>query len=233
MAAQREMLVLRARGGEYERDFPYGVVRQLFESLLAEEERREELLTGTAALAAPIFGADPANHAGSDPFGVQHGLYWLVADLADATALTLLIDDVQWADLASLRALAYVARRVEALPVTLGLTVRTGEPGSPDALLDELRRESGGKPITPTPLSEIAAGKLVTAELDGVPGERFVSACHRASAGNPLLLRELLRTLKEEEVAPSDEYTDRLEGTAPAGLARSVVARLGHLGGGL
>ena len=29
------MLVLRARGGEYERDFPYGVVRQLFEPLLA------------------------------------------------------------------------------------------------------------------------------------------------------------------------------------------------------
>ncbi len=226
----RGMSVLRARGGEYERDFPYGVVRQLFEPLLADDARRAELLVGTAAMAAPIFGADASDRAEADPFGVQHGLYWLLSDLAEGAPLTLLIDDAQWADLSSLRTLTYVARRLEGLRVTLVLAVRTGEPGPHGALLDEIRRESSGGSIVPKPLSEEAAGKLVAGELAGSPEGRFITACHRASAGNPLLLGELLHTLREERVAPSDEYADRLEEIAAAGLSRSVVARLDRLG---
>ncbi len=42
------MQVLHARGGEFERDFPYSVVRQLFEPLLVASERSEELLEATA-----------------------------------------------------------------------------------------------------------------------------------------------------------------------------------------
>jgi hypothetical protein len=49
--------VLRARGGELERDFSYGVVRQLFEPRLAtfSQDERAQLLVGAARLAAPLF----------------------------------------------------------------------------------------------------------------------------------------------------------------------------------
>lgn len=227
---RRGMSVLRARGGEYERDFPYGVMRQLFEPSLADGARRAELLVGTAAMAAPIFAADGGHRAEGDPFGIQHGLYWLVADLAGSVPLVLLIDDAQWADLASLHALAYIARRLEGLPAALIVSVRSGEPGPHEALLEELRRESSAEPILPGPLSEDAASSLLAGEFDRTPGSRFVEACHSASAGNPLLLGELLRALKDEGVAPSDECADRLEEIAGAGLARSVVARLERLG---
>ena len=111
------MHVLRARGGEYERDFPYGVVRQLFEPLLARRGPRAELLGGNArARRAPIFEPAAAPAEGADPFAVQHGLHWLVADLAGAAPLLLLVDDAQWADLASLRALAYIGRRLDGCP---------------------------------------------------------------------------------------------------------------------
>jgi predicted ATPase len=118
LAGERRMRVLRARGGEFERDFPYGVMRQLFEPLLADEGARKELLTGTADLAAPVFEPADSIQEG-DPLAVQHGLYWLTADLAGGTPTVLLVDDAQWADMASLHALAYGGRRFEGLPVLL------------------------------------------------------------------------------------------------------------------
>src|SRR5919201_6430910 len=62
LAAARErgravgMRVLHARGGELEREFAYGIVRQLFEPALAgaSEGDRDELLGGAAALSAPL-----------------------------------------------------------------------------------------------------------------------------------------------------------------------------------
>jgi predicted ATPase len=53
-AATAGLEVLGARGGELEEEFAYGVVRQLFESLLATatDELRAELLSGAAGLAA-------------------------------------------------------------------------------------------------------------------------------------------------------------------------------------
>jgi class 3 adenylate cyclase len=57
LASAAGMRVLTARGGELEHDFSYGIVRQLFEPVLAlaPAAEREELLGGAAALAAPLF----------------------------------------------------------------------------------------------------------------------------------------------------------------------------------
>src|SRR4029453_245009 len=55
-AAEGGLLVLSPRGGELERDFPFGVVRQLFEAHLAEDSLRARVLSGAAQAAAPIFG---------------------------------------------------------------------------------------------------------------------------------------------------------------------------------
>src|SRR4051794_9008205 len=49
--------VLAARGSELEREFPFGVVRQLFESVVAGDER---VLAGAAAPAAAVFEAAEA-----------------------------------------------------------------------------------------------------------------------------------------------------------------------------
>src|SRR5437773_2798379 len=56
-ATAAELRVLTARGSELEEEFGYGIVRQLFEPLLATaaQELRAELLAGAADLAAPLF----------------------------------------------------------------------------------------------------------------------------------------------------------------------------------
>src|SRR5688500_6094752 len=59
-AEQRGVVVLSARASELDGQFPFGVVRQRFEPLLAaaDEERRALLLAGAAARAAPLVGRD-------------------------------------------------------------------------------------------------------------------------------------------------------------------------------
>src|ERR1700677_2789292 len=78
--------VLRARGAELEREFAFGVVRQLVEPVLAaaSELERAELLKGPPAVAAQLLGfpglGDGVATAGAvapDPsFAVLHWLYW-------------------------------------------------------------------------------------------------------------------------------------------------------------
>jgi len=230
LAGERGMRVLRARGGEFERDFPYGVMRQLFEPLLADESARKELLTGSAGLAAPVF--EPANSIQEgNPLAVQHGLYWLAADLAAAAPTVLLVDDAQWADMASLHALAYGGRRFEGLPVLLALTVRSGEPGAHEPPLDELRGEQIAETIEPPPLSTGAAARLIANEIGAEPSDEFAVACRDSTAGNPFLLVELLRALGPDSAGEvSGEGTNRLAEIAAGGISRSILTRLARLG---
>ena len=48
--------MLTARGSQLEREFGFGAVRQLFEGTLADPADRAELLRGSAASAASVFG---------------------------------------------------------------------------------------------------------------------------------------------------------------------------------
>jgi DNA-binding CsgD family transcriptional regulator len=230
LAAAEEMRVLRARGGEYERDFPYGVVRQLFEPMLFDEALRAELLTGSAALAAPVFDLQAARREDTDPLAIQHGLYWLMADLAAASATVLLIDDAQWADLTSLRAFVYASRRLEGLPMLVAFTVRTGEPGGHEELLDQLRGQPTASSIEPAPLSVQATGDLTAAEVGSRPSEQFAGTCREATAGNPFLLVELLRSLDGKQLDSMADDTGALVEKAAASISRSILSRLAKLG---
>src|SRR2546430_6865804 len=91
--------VLAARGSELERSFSYGVVRQLFEPLLAAlpGDERADSLAGAAALAAPFFDPDQvaAEPAATDSSLARlHGLYWLTANLAARRPLLVTVDDL-------------------------------------------------------------------------------------------------------------------------------------------
>jgi predicted ATPase len=76
-AAESELRILSARGGELERDLPFGIVRQLLEPAVvaSDREEREALLAGAAALAKPVlFAVDPESGAEAS-FSAFHGLY--------------------------------------------------------------------------------------------------------------------------------------------------------------
>ena len=75
-AARAGLTVLTARGGELEQDFAFGVVRQLFEPLLASATPsiREELLDGPAERAATLFETGELDEDDGDPTGVSFAM---------------------------------------------------------------------------------------------------------------------------------------------------------------
>ena len=211
LAAAREhaeaegFTVLRARAGQLERDFAYGVVRQLLE---------------------PVVGRAGLQPEG-DQFAVLNGLYWQVADLAERAPLLVAIDDLHWCDAPSLRFVAFLARRVEGLPVLLAVAARRGEPGADEAILADLRADPLATVLEPAPLSVDGVAALLD-EADAAP--EFRAALHRSSAGNPLLVRELLHAVAAQRIAPNAAGAERLPDLGPEPIARFVAQRLRGLG---
>jgi DNA-binding CsgD family transcriptional regulator len=214
---------LAARGSEIERAFGFGVVRQLLEPSV-EAEAASRAFTGSAAFAAPLLGVHVAD-APPLPIGpegvsaVVHGLYRLTANLARATPLALTVDDAHWADTASLRFLAYLAARLDDLPVLVVVAARPlGEPGGAaiDALLGEDRTT-----VRPRALGEAASASLVRAALPDAD-DVLCRTCHALTGGNPFFLRELAGAL--HEVGP--ERAGEVLGAAPSGVVAAIGSRL-------
>jgi DNA-binding CsgD family transcriptional regulator len=251
--AQRDgMRFLRARCSELEQEFAFGVVRQLFEAVLAraDEAERAALLSGAAALAGPLFDLAPASaaHDPDDParstetdvaagpasdltFTLVHGLYWLTANLAERGPVMIAVDDAHWSDTSSLRLLAYLAARCEELGVLVALTAREGEHTAAADMIAALRSDVRTIRIAPTALSENAVTSMVRSALGEDADRSFCSACAVASGGNPFLLHELISELEAERVAPVPASAARVEAVRPGSVAHAAVARLARLGG--
>jgi len=231
-AEQRGMRVLVARGAHLERDFPFGVVRQLFEALLTDPRERERLLAGAAASAAAVFdvvGAAPAAPADGS-FAALHGVYWLAANLADERPLMLVVDDLHWCDAPSLRCLAYIARRLPGSGIVLALSLRTGEAGTDAVLVAELASSPAAVRVAPRPLTEAGMTRLVAERLGPGGDPAFIHACMEATGGNPLLLGQLLSSLAEEGVRPVAGEVGAVRQIGPRAISRTVLLRLHRLG---
>lgn len=226
-AAEHGVQALTAQASELERDFGFGVVRQLLEARVvrAGESERAELLAGAANLAGPVLSLDGDS---GDSFAALHGLYWLVANLALGGPVVLAIDDLQWIDEPSLRWLVYLCHRLEGLPVLVAATTRPPRPGQ-SPLLAELLAAGGVLILCPGPLSEPAVGQMICEGLGTQPDPTFVSACARISGGNPFVLRELIFDLAADDVAPGAAQAAGLAERVPGQVERVVLARLGRL----
>jgi class 3 adenylate cyclase len=210
-AAASGFSVLQARGSELEATFSFGVVRQLFEPTLARADRKQRaaFLDGAAVHAGRLFRAEvELGQANEDvAFSLLHGLYWLTLNLAQSQPVVIAIDDLQWADAPSLRWLSYLAHRIEGQAVCVIATMRPVEEENP--LLAELLVDPMAAVLRPNALSAPSVAELVQRELGVEADADFCLACHRTTGGNPLLLRELLRTLAAGDVPPVARRRDR------------------------
>jgi DNA-binding CsgD family transcriptional regulator len=221
------MIVLAARGGELERGMSFGVVRELFEAAVHRAPDRDRLLAGAAGLAASVLAAVPPG-GDEGAVGGLHGLYWLTVNLAERGPLLVAVDDVHWADDASLRFLVYLVRRLEALPLLLVVAGRADEPGADEVLLEALRADPLTTALHPAPLSETAAAVVVRRAFSPRADDRLCRACHTATDGNPLLLRMLAHVLRDEGVDPAAGDA-RVGELAPQVVAATVLPRLRRL----
>jgi ATP/maltotriose-dependent transcriptional regulator MalT len=225
--------VFRARGTDLEAGFAFGVVRQLFEGPLsaATKSERQGWLAGAAGLSLPLWEPAPAQVVGPDTsFTIAHGLYWLLANLADEEPVVVTIDDCHLADEPSLQWLSYVAHRLDGVPSLVVLGMRTGEAVAHAGALQALSHEPTNSLVRLKPLSTDASADLVRVRLGPQASDGFCDACCKATQGNPFFLHELLNALADDNVTPDEASAPLVAAQSPAAIRRSLLVRLSRLG---
>jgi len=202
--------VVRALGVQTEMELAFATLHQMCAPLLPYLERlpdpqRQALLT--------IFGL----HVGLPPdrFLVGLAVLSLLAEAAAADPLLCLVDDVQWADRASARVLAFVGRRLGTESVGLVFGTR--------ALSDDL---TGFEQLAVAGLCDADAQALLESAL-AVPIDAQVrDQIVAETRGNPLALLELPRTLTAAELAGGFGLPGvlRLPGSVEESFQRRVSA---------
>lgn len=236
-ARRRGMTVISGRGGVLEQDVEYGVVRQMVERVVieADEEEREALLSGPAALAGAALGlselpADPGpGRDNSENF--LHGFYWLTVNLAERGPILAVFDDAHWGDTASLSTAAYLAHRVEGHPIAMLAGVRDDEPLSKSRFIAPVLTEAGAEYIRPKPLSADGVNSILAAAFGGAEiSPELADAAVAATSGNPFFSIELARELAASHENPSSLSPEQVLAADPATVKRSLLMRLGALG---
>jgi DNA-binding CsgD family transcriptional regulator/tetratricopeptide (TPR) repeat protein len=135
----------------------------------------------------------------------------------------LVIEDVHWADDATLDALRFLVRRIAGLPAVLVLTYRDDELGRDHALHGLLGLASRSERLRRLPLRRLSA-EAVGRLSAGSP--LSPSALYATTAGNPFFVHELLASAQGEQVPPSvaDAVLARVRGLDPA--AQDVLEQL-------
>jgi DNA-binding CsgD family transcriptional regulator len=225
---------LVARASQFERDYAFGIVAQLFEPVVSagDDGERQTLFDGPAALAEPILTAPTKalpRDAADARYAALHALFWLTVHLSEDGPLLLAIDDAQWADGPSLRFLSFLERRLDGVRAHLVLTARSGEEASDPDAFAALTESGRADRVRPAPLSAAATGTLVRDGLPEPPAPGLARLLHTATQGNPYFLEELLRALRAEGEPPTVARAERMIESGAGGLTRMVMRRTRRL----
>jgi len=175
----------------------------------------------------PLWDAVEADGGGAVSQEASEALHFRRADALRAALslaagkqpLVIVLDDVHAADLATLRALHFVARSLRSLPILVICTKRDQDPAlsqEAGAQLARIVREGTSLPLSrlsPDGVRELLGGH------DPLP-QKWLSQVVEASSGNPFFVHEFLRLLRTG--ATPDELPD--------GIRLLVAERTNRLG---
>ena len=154
---------------------------------------------------------------------ILHGLYWLLASLSAQRPVLVIVDDLHWADGASLRYLAFLLTRLSELRVAVLLVARSGAAGTDEKLLATVTSDPGADVIRLAPLWDDSAAYLLERSLGELPDPVFLDAVMNATGGTPVLVSGVVEDLREEGIAPSAEAAADVERIGVRVGGRSVA----------
>jgi ATP/maltotriose-dependent transcriptional regulator MalT len=226
-AEQRGDLVLTGSGSELERNLPFSVfvdaLDEYLESLepkwlaALDDDIQVELAHVFPSLSARAGGREPAPQ--HERYRSHRAVRALLGRLAEAKPLVLVLDDLHWADSASVELVGALLRRPPAAAVLLALAHRSGKPPEHlSAALDRAHRAAA--------LTRIELGALTPVEAREFLGEAIGAAdatvLYEESGGNPFYLEQLARALERAAgVVP-----DVTEMSLAIGIPPAVAAAL-------
>ena len=175
-----------------------------------------------------LRGEVPADRGADVSAALAEQLLALVTEQCETKPSILVIDDLQWADQASVALWGRLARSTRHMPLLLIGTMRP-VPQRED-LLALRRAVSDAARVTLTPIADQAVVELVAALVGGDPDENLLHLADGAG-GNPLYLTELVGALaRSESVTITDTGSAELiEGPAPQSLSAAIADRLGFV----
>ncbi len=197
-----------------------------------------------ARLVPALGGADwsGGTNLDSERLVLMHAVEMLLTATAAETPVIVVLDDLHWADAASLQVLRYLVSSARAMSVLLLCTYRHTDLGQQHpltALLADLHRQPNVGRLRLAGLDDAEIVGLIAAaaghELDD-SGVALAHALHRETDGNPFFTGELLRHLGESGVfqqrgdgrwALEEDFDWR---TLPASVRDVVARRVARLG---
>jgi serine/threonine protein kinase/uncharacterized protein HemY len=145
----------------------------------------------------------------SEKDNMFEGIYQLISLLSTMRPIILIIDDLHWADQASLRLFHYLSRHVTSNRVLLLGISRTerydlqknGKPSMIVDMLARIRREGSCEQLTLYRLSRESCDRLIDRTLSPTMfTEEFYELIYRETKGNPLFVLETLNLLRESGI---------------------------------
>src|SRR5947207_426500 len=178
-----------------------------------------------------LLRGEVATDRGTDvPATLAEQLLALVAEQCEVRPTILVVDDLQWADQASVALWGRLAKTAQRVPLLLVGTMRP-VPQRDDLLV--LRRVAGeAARLQLTGLADEAVTDLVAALAGGRPDGNLMQLAEGA-AGNPLYVTELVAALtRSAQLTVTDAGAAELAGgSAPASLSAAIADRLGFVAG--
>jgi DNA-binding CsgD family transcriptional regulator/tetratricopeptide (TPR) repeat protein len=219
-------LVLAGCAAEHQRHVPFGLVVDALDRHVAT------LTPARVAAAGPELGAVlPAAHGSHPPpdiagpaerFRYHRALRSLLELLGRERPVALLLDDVHWADSASLELTEHLIRKPPQIPLLLAIAFRGS--GAPARLVDAIGRLGAAAMLIDLPPLESADLEML---LTGVPRRRR-ELILRASLGNPLYITALsrLRDRTLDELSTLARQHSPVDADWLAGSQRYILAGL-------
>ncbi len=177
--------VLRTGGAEGEMELPFAALQQLCSPILELNERLPAPQREALAVALGLSAGRAPN-----PFLVGLAVLGLMSEAAEERPLLCAVDDAQWLDRASARALVFVARRLLAEKIALLFSAR--ELGDTLAGLPGVQVEG---------LEGRDARRLLESALPGRLDDPILERLIVEARGNPLALLEMPRGLSAAQLA--------------------------------
>lgn len=200
-AEAQGFFVLRSRPAEAEKKLAFSALGDLLEPV-GNETLTELPDAQRRALEIALLRADPGDRS-VDRRTVATALRAVLDQLAQRKPILLAIDDLQWFDAPSARALEHALRRLAAARIGFLAAFRRTDPPGLD--LDALADLEHVHRVTVGPVSLAALHHLLKERLDETLPRSTLVRVHDASGGNPLFALEVSRALAETGVPQPGE----------------------------
>ncbi|MEU4932343.1 LuxR C-terminal-related transcriptional regulator [Streptomyces yokosukanensis] len=185
-------ILLHAVCSPEERDLPFGVLRQLFDTPALPAEVRKRISPVLRDLMESARTEDMHETVEHNRVAILYDFLLPVTELAATTPVVVCVDDIDHMDVASQQCLLHLVRRMSSTPLLMVLTELAEPRRTHSPFHAELLRHSSFVSTRLAPLSPEGARAMIGLRLGEAAARRLCDGFLEYSGGNPLLLDVLI-----------------------------------------